>query len=1430
MRKLNLKFLLLLIALLVVSAGGMVLAHHLQSQRIPRAILRQAKRAEDQGDLRRAAVYVSRYLEFVPNDNEAWARLALLLADKSLAKTFKEKQRAFLVLRRALAHNPQSHHLRERAISLAISLNRMREADEQLTILKTATAKKDPNTHPGTTAGLQGQYHEALEKYDKAIGYYLEATEASPKKISNYERYAHLAHQHGLPGPEEKFVSPKAILNRMIAANPKSWQARVARWDYYREHFSTEIMSNAEFKKYAIEDIAVALDQGKGQPEVRLAAAQFAQRKGDLEEAESHLAKALQLHRTDPRIYRARCGVWLQRANTLKDPEEKAKARTKAKFWLKTGIGELKGADQFEVLWAYATMLLDHGDIEELDEASKVIAQIRKTRTPASAVEFLQGRLLYARQQWSTAAQMFERSRGVLSTNRDLARQIDLLLGRCYVQLDQPSLQYRTWQRLATRNPNSVVAHYGMANAARALGKTEDALQHYQRVLELKQAPRGAWSEQARLLIAAARQSQNPARWERVEKVLDQAEAHFKTLTDATERKLGEIETTIVRAEMLMARGDMDQADQILSTGQLQFPDRVELRIARASLAEVRHDPEESLRILTEAHKELTKPGEQVALRLALARYWVSQDNEKSKAELDQLTQGIDQFDGTERNRLLSGLAEAQYRAGNLDKASELWEELAKEKGYSTDLRLRLVLFDLALHRGNDLAMQKVLKDIRLLEGGDGTFSRHASALRLLWQVREGRAPKEQHKQLLDQAERKLDEVTLTRPDWAALYIAKAQIEEVRGNSDRAINYYVQAREKGDRNPLVVRHLVQAYRKQKRFEEANRELQNLTTEQLLQGQLAHLAANVYLENARPDQAVQLALGTVKNDSRDYRDHLWLGQLLARSGQRLDVAEARLRQAVQLAPEEADPYLSLIALLKQQDQDIAALGVLTRAKANLGKDRREHTLARANEILENPKAALEHYQAAIQAGVESPRLWKDFASFHLSRGELNEAEPLLRRMMKKHDDLSEDDQQWTRSNLALVLSTGTSWPRFEEALALVGLELNHELAIREKPLPTRMDRVQLDRVQARVLATQPGWKTRDAAVEKLEDLQRRRALTVEDHFLLAQLYEAQGNWANAREQLGLVVRARNPRPRHLAYYVEHLLLHREIAQGKQLLASLEQFHKKRPTYSSAVTLTQLQARWHEANNEPEKAEQLLQERLKAKESKPKEIMLLVGFYVRQKRIEDARKLLDQIWETCSVEVAGGTSVALLREVSATEDQRADVVQRLEKAIEENPKNAVLRVQLGDVYDLGGDYQKAEKLYREAIEIEPKQDVALNNLAWLLAQRTQNGQEALKLINQAIAAHGPRGELLDTRAIAYLSMNQWKPAVRDLEEAIKEKKTAMRSFHLARAYQVANQRKEVARHLREAVQLKLTLAKLHPVEQKIWQDMLKEYPAP
>src|SRR5262249_40443057 len=140
------------------------------------------------------------------------------------------------------------------------------------------------------------------------------------------------------------------------------------------------------------------------------------------------------------------------------------------------------------------------------------------------------------------------------------------------------------------------------------------------------------------------------------------------------------------------------------------------------------------------------------------------------------------------------------------------------------------------------------------------------------------------------------------RPAWLVPLLTEAEIETLRGNPDRVIACYEKAFRNGERNPTVIRHLVEAYRKQGKAKEAASVLNNVNRKDLLRGELGRVVPTVTLQRGDIAKAVEEALKAVRDDSHDFRDHLWLGGFLAQAGELYaDRAEEHLRRAVQLAP-------------------------------------------------------------------------------------------------------------------------------------------------------------------------------------------------------------------------------------------------------------------------------------------------------------------------------------------------------------------------------------------------------------------------------------------------------------------------------------------------------------------------------------------------
>src|SRR5262249_13895301 len=151
------------------------------------------------------------------------------------------------------------------------------------------------------------------------------------------------------------------------------------------------------------------------------------------------------------------------------------------------------------------------------------------------------------------------------------------------------------------------------------------------------------------------------------------------------------------------------------------------------------------------------------------------------------------------------------------------------------------------------------------------------------------------------------------------------------------------------------------------------------------------------------------------------------------------------------------------------------------------------------------------------------------------GRLQEATPLLERIIAGGLKASASDQDWAKRSLAIVLAAGTDFQRFRRALELVGLKLDDNGQLLREAT-TEDESTEVQRSRARVLATQGQRQFRERAIALLEGMARRQALTADDRFVLALLYDAGGAPAKAHELLRDLVLTQVQSPFYLAQYV------------------------------------------------------------------------------------------------------------------------------------------------------------------------------------------------------------------------------------------------------------------------------------------------------
>ena len=1469
MRKLNTKLLLGLLLSSLFATGAVFGVHHFQYGRIADSLLWQARRAEEQGQVRRQARYLQRYLEFNPKDFEAKAQLAKLWTSEEFADSPRERGKAVRLLDEVLAQDDNRPELRRLLVKTALEVHQYKMARSHLEKLVTrdflnnppepdaTESKLDPER--GEAVGYAGQLLEVENQPDKALRCYRLAKQQAPQIESNYLLFALLLRKQERLGPDRLKANQRQAnqaIDEMVKNNPRSAEAHLMRWRYRRDFGLITFQSVPEGGsssehvplKEAANDVEIALQQAPETLDALLAGA-------DLERLETQAAL-------------------LAPGSTRDKEKERQKHRQKALTYIRQGL-KLHYQRQrrvavdlplFRLLWHKVNLLLD--EVEHLDyptaaavaspgredepaafateeqreqrqawlkEASQAIEEARKTRGSPAACDFLKARLLMLERRWSEAVTLFEQARTVLGGQTELAGQINRYLGRCYQQLAEPGQMFKAYERLRDQDPNSLVAQLGMAQAEWMLHHFDKAAEIFQRLAQSRQLPAKAWLDYVRIEMERQVQQGQP-NWTNFQIVLRTAE---RLNPDA-------VEVPLAKAQWLMLQGDLDEARQTLIAAQAEKPWKNSSELWTARILLELHDKKgdslaKARKLLAEAKQQL---GDRVVLlRLAEARLLAEEKGRAAEEAINRLASDADTFQKeADQAQLLSGLADIQLGLKNERAARALWQRVAKLPSHRSDLGLQMLLFDLARKLEDEEGVRQAIESIRVVEGGHGPFHRLGEALRLLWQAE--KTDKNDRGNLLKEIRTLLDGVQALRPDWPLVYTARAHMEMLADRKDQARAHLHRAIELGETNPRVVREYVELLLRDNPDEEATQReaawaLKKVSEPLLGSSELWRLAATVaaHHKDARRAQEL-LAKNRSDKDAHDFRAVLWEGLVLAEANN--PEAEKKLRAAVELAQREPEPYVVLVQYLARQKREQDAEAVLRLAQHRLPPEQVELTLGRCYEVLGRKKSAQARYEEALNSYRHNAAVVRRVANFYWNANKLAQAEPLLRDIVEKRvQSSSPEDVDWARWHLALVLASSTDYGRFREALALVGLKLDDNGNLVRDSERERTDSSDNRRFQARVLASQASHRPfRQRARELLEEMEQAKALPADDRFILAMLYESENEWLKAKPILSELAHQKEPAPRHLAYYVQTLLEHKELREAAKALEALETLEEQRGPEPNAFAAVELRARLLEEQQAGDKALKLLEDHIKRKHANPDEVLLVLHSMRRQKKFALAYQRCLQVWKEgkCSPEVIGGASIALLRTMQASgapasEEQVQTIERYLNKALESKPKSVILMLHLAELYGQRGRWDEAEAMYRRVLqpENEPKNIVALNNLAWLLVQRSNDPEkhrEALLRIEAAIAGIGRRADLLDTRGLVHLKLGHDAAALADFRDAAADMPSPAHLFHLACAHYKVSDKTNAFKVLKLAQEQGLQASLLYPSEQNEYQRMLTE----
>jgi tetratricopeptide (TPR) repeat protein len=1387
--KLNVRFLFVLLISAGVLVGGWTVVHAFQMRRNAGALLAYAERAEEAGQLDRATKLLGLYLEQQPDRVDIRARYGWLLDRQALSP--QDRRRTIEVFEAVLDSDSSQSDVRRRVVDLAIELGQMEAAARHLDVLRQAFPGD------GDLAFRLGQCREARGDYEAAAGLYGEAVRLKPSNLAAARELARLL-RHRLDKPGEA----DAALDAMVAANRGNFQAYLIR--------ARSCQQSGNLAK-ADADVAEAMRLGPDEVDPRLLAADLAVRLNrNPDVARGHLRFVIARRPDEPRVYEALAGVELG--------EGKTDAALAA---LRDGLKQIP--DHPNLLWNEANLLISAGRAEE---ARPILKKIPAGALPFGRLEYLRAYLLVRDGCWREAIDVLAAIRPALSAEPTLATQADLLLAQCLRTIGDDDRAVRAYRRVIETDPTNSTARFGIVLALLDQGRPDAALTECEALMQMPVAPESGWALLSRLLILQnLRLPPAQRRWERVDSALG------RTVKAQPDSPL----VQVLRAEAEFARGKVDAARRLLEAARDKKPQESDYRVALFELADRSGDRDRAASLLDEAAGRL---GDRVVLRLARARHFARLGDARSLQSIESLADHSDAFSADDRGQLLTGLSDLLGNAGRVPAALVLAKRAVELDPRS--LRLRLAVFDLALRAGDNDTMGETLEAMRQIEGSDGALTRYNQARRLLAAAKSG------DKAVAAEARTLLTDVGTKRPAWARVPLAIARTYELEGNADKAIEYYLKAIDLGERQLPVVRLVIEMLVERGRYVEADQVIRKLPAQTPLFANLQRLAAEVSLQTKDSSRALEYARKAVPEDSKEPRDQRWLGHVLWATGQN-ERAERALRRSVELAGADAAGWVALVQFYARTQQNDKASAAIRQAESRIDKAAAPLALAQCYAAVGRLEEARGYFELARKARPDDVVVLQGVADFALRTGRREQAKTALRRIIAQQ---VKDPQaaEHAQKLLAVLLAAGGSYQESREALSLIGvLKSGHG-----HPLPDGTDPDDR-RTRAVVLATQPRKSQQQEAIHILEGLEQPgHVIGGEDQFLLAQLYERVGEPAKSRDRMLRLLSTEGENARYLAYQVRSLLRQGLLNDAQLWLEKLEQ------VAPDAVPTIELKARTLSARGQGAEAVEVLRTRVRISDpdltleigglleelgqpaaaeeyyrryaeqaAKSDGALELARFLARRQRLPEALQVCEAARATAAPEPFGYACLAVLRAGKAGDEACRRVEGWLEEAVRKDPAAGGLAVCLADLSDLRRLYPQAEVLYRRVLQRDPRNVVALNNLAWQLALRQQSPAEALSLAELALEIEGPQPALLDTRALALMANGRPVAAIADLEDAavptLERPTLASIRFHLAHAYLLNGQHPQAIKAVREAREAGLEEADLHPLEVATFREL-------
>ena len=163
-------------------------------------------------------------------------------------------------------------------------------------------------------------------------------------------------------------------------------------------------------------------------------------------------------------------------------------------------------------------------------------------------------------------------------------------------------------------------------------------------------------------------------------------------------------------------------------------------------------------------------------------------------------------------------------------------------------------------------------------------------------------------------------------------------------------------------------------------------------------------------------------------------------------------------------------------------------------------------------------------------------------------------------------------------------------------------------------------------------------------------------------------------------------------------------------------------------------------------------------------------MLADLYVRTEKYDQAIAEFQELLALDRNPIHQADLLIRLAEANQRKGDLNEALRLLQAAADANPKDTKHLLQLALLLDGTGRHDEAGSVYEQILKIQPDQPIALNNLAYIVAEKGSDPDHALELAQRAAHQIKDSAEVQDTLGMAYLKKNQPDEAVAAFRTAL------------------------------------------------------------